>query len=50
MMRIFDSVPIIMMGYSMVCTVSMIGIFDGVNCEYEGIFDGGGCKLDRNIR
>jgi hypothetical protein len=28
----------------------MIGIFDGVNCDYDGIFDSGDCKLDRNIR
>jgi hypothetical protein len=49
-MRIFDSVPVNMMRYSIVCPVSMIGIFDGVNCEYEGMFDCGGCKLDGNIR
>jgi hypothetical protein len=50
-----------MMEYSIVVTVSLIGIFDGVNCDYDGIFDGvncdydeifdsGDCKLDRNIR
>ena len=50
MMRISDSVPVNMMRYSIVCPVSMIAIFDGVNCEYEGMFDCGGCKLDGNIR
>jgi hypothetical protein len=24
----------------------MIGIFDGVNCDYDGIFDSGDCKLE----
>ena len=25
----------------------MIGIFDSVNCEYNGMFDSVDCKLDR---